>query len=125
MIVGIGTDLVDISRIEKSIARNPQALARRVLTVAELDKYLSHSKSADYLAKRFAAKEAAAKALGTGIGKISWQDLEVTNDDSGAPRLTFSGNAKQLMTALGGDSIQLSLADDGGFALAFVVISAR
>lgn len=123
MIVGIGTDLVEIARIAKSIARNPQALARRVLTANEFEKYLSHSKSADYLAKRFAAKEAAAKALGTGIGKVSWQDLEVTNNDSGAPQLACSGSAEQLMTALGGESIHLSLADDGGFALAFVVIS--
>lgn len=125
MIVGIGTDLVDISRIEKSIARNPQALAKRVLTAAELEKYLAHSKPADYLAKRFAAKEAAAKALGTGIGKLSWQDLEIDNNEAGAPELSCKGNALQLMTALGGDSIHLSLSDDGGFALAFVVVSGR
>ncbi len=123
MIVGIGTDLVNISRIEASMARNPQALARRVLTPVELDHFLAAAKPAAYLAKRFAAKEAASKALGTGIGRISWQDLEVSNDHQGAPQLSCTGNAALRLAELGVSRVHLSLADEQDAALAFVVIS--
>lgn len=75
MILGIGTDLAVIERVAKAISRHGERFARRILTDAELERYRDHPQQAAYLAKRFAAKEATAKALGTGIGPISWQDM--------------------------------------------------
>lgn len=124
MIIGVGTDIVRISRIEKSIDRSGDKLAKRVLTISELATYRAAVNPAAYLAKRFAAKEAAAKAFGTGIGKISWHDLEIGNLDNGAPIITCRGNASELLLSLGGSSIHLSISDEEDYALAFVVISA-
>ena len=89
-IAGIGTDIVELSRIEQALARGDR-LARRILTPAELERFAAHTQPARYLAKRFAAKEAAVKALGTGIGVgISWQHIRVDNHPGGAPFLVFS-----------------------------------
>lgn len=124
MILGIGADLVEITRIESSLRRNGDRLAKRILTPEELQRYFKHVKKAHYLATRFAAKEAASKALQTGIGVISWQDINVSNTDSGAPRLEFSGKARDLMMDLGARQSFLSLSDERNHALAFVVLSA-
>jgi len=123
MILGIGTDMVRISRMERSIAKNRDALARRVLTPREFAIFASSTSSAAYLAKRFAVKEAASKAFGTGIGKISWQDFDVVNNEAGAPSLLCSGIAKELMATMGADTVHVSIADEFDLALAFVVIS--
>ncbi len=124
MILGVGTDMVQISRIERSLSQRPRALPERVLTPEECQRMRVSARPAAYLAKRFAAKEAAVKALGTGIGEISWQDLEVDNDERGAPSLICRGAALARLRALGGDTAHLSLSDEGDLALAFVVISA-
>ncbi|MCK9503056.1 MAG: holo-ACP synthase [Porticoccaceae bacterium] len=123
MILGIGTDMVRISRIESSIAKNADALAKRVLTPAEFEIFTSSAAPAAYLAKRFAVKEAASKAFGTGIGKISWQELEVVNNEAGAPVLHCFGQAKIMLAAMGAGRIDVSIADEADLALAFVVIS--
>lgn len=124
MICGIGTDMVKISRIESALAKLGERFARRILSPNEFAVFQETFKPACYLAKRFAAKEAASKALGTGIGAVSWQDIEVYNDGRGAPGLRFSGNAADKMAQLGAGRAWLSLSDEGDFALAFVVISA-
>ncbi|MGD9660419.1 MAG: holo-ACP synthase [Porticoccaceae bacterium] len=123
MILGIGTDMVRISRIESSMAKSPDALAKRVLTAKEFKLFASSPAPAAYLAKRFAVKEAASKAFGTGIGKISWQELEVVSNEAGAPALHCFGEAKKRLTAMGADRIDVSIADESDLALAFVVIS--
>ncbi len=123
MIIGIGTDLVQIERIQNSIDRTGDRLARRVLTPVELDQFSERHHRANFLAKRFAAKEALSKALKTGIGPISWQDIQVSNSSTGSPELELSGNAQTIMQSLGGRNIQLSLSDERDYALAFVVIS--
>ena len=123
MIIGIGTDIVRIARIEASLNKNGDALARRVLTGAELARFRAAPRPAAFLAKRFAAKEAASKAFGTGIGRISWQDLEVVNNEDGAPSLLCHGNAASLLAELGEAQVHLSLADEVDTALAFVIIS--
>ena len=93
-VVGLGTDIVEIVRIEQAIAKSVR-LAQRVLTEQELLKFKSSSEPARYLAKRWAAKEAAAKALGTGIGRgISFHHFETSNDPLGAPSLALSGAAQ-------------------------------
>lgn len=123
MIIGIGTDLVEIARIKSALQRHGDRLARRILTPGELERYFEHGKKAHYLAARFAAKEAASKALQSGIGVISWQDISVSNTSAGAPRLQLSGNARDLMLGLGARQTFLSLSDERNYALAFVVLS--
>ena len=111
MITGVGTDLVDVARLEESLARTP-TLRSRLFTPAEAEL------SVDSLAARFAAKEALAKALGA-PGGLSWQDAEVVTDPDGRPSFQLGGTLADLV----GDSrVHLSLSHDGGFALAFVVL---
>ncbi len=83
----------------------------------------SKSNPAAYLAKRFAAKEALSKALGTGIGKVSWQDMETVNDLAGAPAILLTGDAKKYLRKLGANNVLLSLSDERDFAVAFVVLT--
>lgn len=91
MIVGIGLDIADISRIEKAHIRQ-NTFAKRVLTEKEWDCFMGfHGKrQIEYLAGRFAAKEAFSKALGTGIGKVGFQDIEILNSSNGKPEITKS-----------------------------------
>lgn len=123
MILGIGVDIVHVSRIQKSMDRKTEALARRILTATELEKFRSTPHPAAYLAKRFAAKEAASKAMGTGIGKISWQDLEIDNNSQGRPALICRGYARTRLDEIGVENVDISLADESDLAIAFVVLS--
>jgi len=86
MIYGVGTDIINIERVEHILSKNKEGFVRRVLSDHERSLFANKGDSASYCAKRFAAKEAFAKALGTGIGKIvSFQDLTIRNNDSGKP----------------------------------------
>ncbi|KJS09760.1 MAG: ACP synthase [Gammaproteobacteria bacterium BRH_c0] len=124
MICGIGTDMVKISRIESALDKRGERFAQRILSPTEFSHFQQAHSPACHLAKRFAAKEAVSKALGTGIGVISWHDIEVYNDGKGAPGVHFYGNAAQKMAQLGAARAWLSLSDEGDYALAFAVISA-
>jgi holo-[acyl-carrier protein] synthase len=117
MIVGVGTDLVDVARLGQSLERTP-SLRQRLFTAAESGMPL------ESLAARFAAKEALAKALGAPPG-LSWQDAEVVTDEEGRPRFELSGAVAEQAGALGADTVHLSLSHDGGLALAFVVLERR
>jgi holo-[acyl-carrier protein] synthase len=123
MIIGIGTDIVQIDRIRQALDRQGERFAARILCADELDRFNEKNQSAHYLAKRFAAKEAASKALGTGIGSVSWQDMTVLNDVHGAPVITLQGKAKERMETLGASQISVSLSDEVNYAVAFVVLS--
>ena len=123
MAVGIGTDIVQVIRISNVLERQGRAFAERVLCDNELTIFDAKKQQAAYLAKRFAAKEAASKALGTGIGKISWQDMEITNNDDGAPQLHLTGAAADRLSELGGSQALLSLSDEKEYVVAFVVLS--
>ena len=128
MIVGVGSDLVHISRIETVLERQGEAFAKRILRAEELETFYQKNgprQRAAFMAKRFAAKEALSKALKTGIGKVSWQHILVANSNSGAPEITLSDQALKVFKALGGTSIHLSLSDEQDLALAFVVLSAE
>lgn len=126
MIVGMGTDLVLISRMEESIARKGEKFAQRLLTEEEFEIYITKVNQAAFLAKRFAAKEAAVKALGTGFAQgITWKQVNVSNNDLGAPQLTFTGPALARAESLGVTRIHLSLTDEKTSALAFVVLEAE
>jgi holo-[acyl-carrier protein] synthase len=113
MIVGIGVDIVDVERFERALTRTPR-LRERLFTPAERDNTMSS------LAARFAAKEAFIKAMG-GSGESSWHEMEVVSGPSRAPRLTLTGSAATLAAGNGVTNLQLSLAHDGGQAIAFVV----
>ncbi|WOG25558.1 holo-ACP synthase [Endozoicomonas sp. 8E] len=122
MIAGIGTDIASIERFKKILERRAEAFARRILTDSELEIFASHPQQAAWLAKRFAAKEAASKALGTGIGKVSFQHLETFSDERGAPRMRFLDYARELQKERGIKAIHLSLSDEAEHALAFVIL---
>ncbi|ARD21564.1 MULTISPECIES: holo-ACP synthase [Shewanella] len=122
-IKGLGTDIVEINRIEQQYARLGDKLAKRVLTPVELQVYIASSAPHRFLAKRFAAKEAAAKALGTGIGRgVSFQHIHISNNDSGAPQVSFTDGALARMHELGATSGHLTIADEQHYAVATVVI---
>ena len=114
MIVGLGTDLVEIARLEQTLERTP-TLRERLFTTAEASLPVSS------LAARFAAKEALSKALGAPAG-LSWQDAEVVVEESGRPRFALQGTVADAVAGLGADRVHLSLSHDGGLALAFVVL---
>ncbi len=122
MIVGIGTDIVQVDRIHSSLERLGDRFAKRILTTVEMELFATHANPSRYLAKRFAAKEAASKALGTGIGKVSFRHLEVTNNHLGAPQLELLGYAAELQLKMGISSIHLSLSDEVDYAVAFVIL---
>lgn len=121
-IVGLGTDIIEIARIEQSLTRSPR-LVQRVLTESEQQILAAHGQPARYFAKRFAAKEAAAKALGTGIGRgISFQHFTVSNDPSGRPQLELTGPAKELANSMQVRSVWLSISDEQAYACATVIL---
>ncbi|PWE17960.1 holo-ACP synthase [Marinicauda salina] len=129
MIIGVGTDIIDIRRIERSIDRFGERFTNRVFTEGERAKADARRRRAETYAKRFAAKEACAKALGTGIYRgVAWRHMEVINRPGGQPSLKLSGAAlerMQLLTPTGlAPHIQLTLTDDHPWAQAFVIIQA-
>jgi holo-[acyl-carrier protein] synthase len=107
-----------------AVERSGDAFVKRILTPFEQQQYAVRSDGIRYLAKRFAAKEAAVKALGTGIGRgISWQHIQIENDEHGAPVLIFTGPAAQRQAQLGSLQAHISIADETDQAIAFVVLS--
>lgn len=124
MIISIGTDICSLARIEASWRRFGDRFVERVLCPGERDAFaqLAIPNRAAYLCKRFAAKEALGKALGTGIGAgISWQDIEVRRRRGEAPQVFLSGEARTRADRLGVGQIHLTLSDEKDFAIAFVV----
>ena len=130
MIIGIGSDLTDIRRIEKSLGRFGSRFTDRLFTEIEQARSERKPDRAASYAKRFAAKEACAKALGTGVPRrgVHWRDMGVVNLPSGKPTLALTGGAAERLKALlppGFEAvIHLSLTDDHPYAQAFVVIEA-
>ncbi|EKO3540309.1 holo-ACP synthase [Vibrio fluvialis] len=125
MIVGLGTDIAEIERIEKALARSGRAFAERILTPQELTQFDGLKQQGRYLAKRFAAKEAASKALGTGIAYgVSFQDFAISNDDNGKPLLSLSGKAAELAQRSQVASVHLTISDERHYAVATVILEA-
>jgi holo-[acyl-carrier protein] synthase len=130
VILGIGTDLANIERIEGTLARFGDRFRNRVFTEAEQRKAEARRQVAATYAKRWAAKEACSKALGTGLRMgIAWKDMSVSNLRSGQPVMTLTGWAAERLAAMtppGHEAIvHVSLTDDHPWAQAFVVIEAR
>lgn len=123
MISGIGTDLVHIPRIAEMLNKYGDKAAQRILDVIEFEQFQKNQQPAAFLAKRFAAKEATAKALGTGFRDgLSLQHIAVRNDSLGKPELVFNDYAEQLLSAKNIQTAMLSLSDDGDYATAYVVL---
>lgn len=123
MIVGTGVDIVKVQRIESSLNRWGDNFAGKILNVDELGKYHDYkSGQAGYLARQFAAKEAVAKALGTGMGAgVNFSQITVGRLSSGAPFVSLSGRARMRSEKLGINSWHVSISDEKEFAIAFVV----
>ena len=123
MIYGIGTDIVSIARLRASLARFGDRLARRILTEREWGEFLMAAQPAQFLAKRFAAKEAAAKAMGTGFSRgMQLRHIGVSHDVAGRPGLEYHGRAQELKDSLGIGESHLSVADERDYAIAFVTL---
>lgn len=124
MIFGIGTDIVRVARMQKNIERYGEKFAERILTVAELAEFRNEARPAHFLAKRFAAKEAAAKAMGTGFRDgLMLHHIGVTHDRAGKPQLAFSDQAAAFVQDNHITSVHVSLADEEDHAVAFVTLA--
>jgi holo-[acyl-carrier protein] synthase len=129
MIIGLGSDIVDVRRIAKVIERHGERFIDRIFTATERAKAERRANSAETYAKRFAAKEACAKALGTGLRRgVFWRDMGVVNLAGGQPTMTLTGGALSRLKAITPPGceprIDLTLTDEGPTAQAIVIISA-
>ena len=123
MIVGIGVDIAETARVEKLNVRFGQRFARRILTPDELAEFDRRQGSSSYLATRFAAKEAVAKALGTGIGEqLGFHSVQIDSDSRGKPLLRFLGSAVDLVASLDINNAMISLSDEKHYVVAMVVL---
>jgi holo-[acyl-carrier protein] synthase len=122
MIYGIGTDILQVSRIEKVYARHGERFVERLLHADERKVFARQRKPALYLAKAFAVKEAFVKALKTGFGSVAHDDVGSTRAKRGDPVLVFSAKLQKRLTRLGISGAHLSLSDDGDWVCAMVVL---
>ena len=123
MIFGIGTDIVRVARMRADLERFGDRFAERILTDQEMREYRTTERRAHFLAKRFAAKEAAAKAMGTGFSRgIHLRQIAVTHDVHGRPLLEFSGAAQSFLREHNIRVTHVSLADEEDHAVAFVTL---
>jgi len=122
-VIGIGVDLVECARIQRSIDRFGDRFLHRVFTDGEIEYSMSMKFPARHLAARFAAKEAVSKAFGTGIGKaMGWRNVDIRKKPSGEPFLVFSGPAQELMTQRGITSASVTLSHTEHHAIACIVL---
>jgi holo-[acyl-carrier protein] synthase len=123
MIIGVGTDIVQIERIQHSVEQFGDDFARRILTTQELVEYKQSKQGVHFLAKRFAIKEATAKAFGTGFREgLSWQHISVAHDSLGAPCLHFSDKAAALVEKKLITATHVSVSDEHHYVVAFVIL---
>jgi holo-[acyl-carrier protein] synthase len=118
MKLATGVDLIEIARIEEVITRHGKHYLERIYTAAELEYCAKRTES---LAGRFAAKEAVAKALGSGIGDVNWKEIEILGDEQNAPTLTLHGMAEQKAKELGLMTWSVSISHSQSHSVAFVV----
>ena len=123
MIFGIGTDIVTVARIEAAIARHGAAFAERILSAQELPEYSAHAHPARFLSKRFAAKEALAKATGQGLRHpVRLQRISITHDELGKPAFLFDAELSAYLQQLGLTRHHLSISDERDMVVAFVIL---
>lgn len=123
MIFGIGTDIVRVERMVDNLTRHGEKFARRILSEQEFNEFLHNKNQAGFLAKRFAAKEATAKAMGTGfISGLKFSDISVEHDKLGKPCLVYTGRATEFVNEKAIKQSYLSIADELDHAVAFVTL---
>ena len=121
-IIGIGTDIVALERIQKLYDKHPERFAEKILTTFELKEIRSEKRPVNFLAKRFAVKEAASKALGTGIAQgVQFSDFEVQHDELGRPSLISYNRAAEIMQEKNVTLTHLSISDEKRYAVAYVI----
>jgi holo-[acyl-carrier protein] synthase len=123
MILGLGIDLVEVARMASSYEKFGEPFLNRVLLPAEIAYCLAHKNPAPYLAARFAAKEAVAKAFGTGLGaELSWLDMEVCRRETGAPYVVLHGKGQALFVVRRARQLHLSLTHTENYAVATAIL---
>ena len=123
MILGIGIDIVEVSRIQKMLERHPESFAGRVLSICEQEKLKKRKDSAQFCAGRWAIKEAFSKAIGTGIGSsCAMHEVSTENDENGKPFVVLSGTALQTFNKMGGVNIHISISHEKNYACAQVIL---
>lgn len=123
MIIGIGVDIAEIARVDELCEKFGERFAARILTADELLEYRERRKSSSYLALRFAAKEAVAKACGTGIGaQLGFHDMQIEHDANGKPVLRFLESANELVQRLQIRNAQISLSDERHYVVAMALL---
>ena len=123
MILGIGTDIIEVDRIRTSFERFGERFLKRILRPDEIRYCLTHKEPAPFLAARFAAKEAISKAFGTGIGaQLGWQDMEIGRKESGEPFVILHDAGTRLLEARGGSKVLVSLSHTQAHATAVAVL---
>ena len=122
MIIGVGTDIVEVDRIRKAFSRRPEKFRRKILAAEEIE-ITPVSREIEYLAKRFAAKEAISKVLGTGMQfGVSFGDILILTDlETGQPLVELKGHAKQQASLKGINRILISISDEKDYAMAFAI----
>jgi len=126
MIFGIGTDIVEVARIESSIEKFGDDFAKRILADSEIPSYLNSKIKARFLAKRFAAKEAFSKALGTGLREpATFQNIAVSHDSLGKPILKLAKPLQALLDAKQISQMHISISDEKNLALAYVILETQ
>jgi holo-[acyl-carrier protein] synthase len=121
MIVGVGTDILDIRRVERSLARFGERFTGKILCAGER-RSLSGSRLAAYLARQFSAKEAVSKALGTGMRRgVHFRNIEIARKESGAPLVRLTGEAKSRAEELRITHFHISMSDERDYAVAYVI----
>ena len=126
MILGLGVDIAEVSRVRAAIERHGERFLNRIFTPAEIAYCRSRRNSTERFAARFAAKEATMKALGTGLRRgITWRNMEVSNIKGGKPSMKLSGRALEVFHGMGGSNIVLSITHTSTLALAEVIIEGK
>lgn len=122
MIYGTGLDIIEVSRIKKSLDKHEGRFEERIFTSQEIDYCRSKPDPSKHFAGRFAAKEAVLKSLGTGLADgIAWKDMEITNEQTGRPVLNISGRGKEIFESLSLKQIHISISHDNAYAIAQAV----
>lgn len=123
MIFSIGTDIVDVNRMQAKLEKSGPRFAQKILSAREYEEFVTVKKPAHFLAKRFAVKEALLKALGRGFGEdMGFSDIEVMHDDNGKPSLQCHHGIQALLETLQITHTHLTIADEQNYAVAFVVL---
>ncbi len=123
MIFGVGTDILQIARVEGTYGRFGERFVRHLLMAEELERFIGHRRPVRFLAMRFAAKEAIVKAMGTGFANGMWlRDAGVLHDRKGRPEIIFSARGRRLCAQLGISGGHLSLSDEAGLVVAMAIL---